>query len=361
MSPDYTHPNRHPHRALHVLLMYKNFGAIAGISHIGLGVASLNNAKVLNRIGIKAQVIPIKAEDDIKLALGQNPDATHVVISAPWVSTKTLSYLCAIHPDVQFSVVSHSNVGFLQADSNGIRLIKEGIQLEGSTSNFHIGGNSQRFCSWVENAFGEPATYLPNMYYLHHRHGEQKRLWRDVGGTLRIGIFGAARSLKNMLSSVGAAMEMSYDLGAQTEIWINCGRDDGPESKRIRAAAAELVAGMPNVTLKELNWTAWPTFKRQVGTMHVLLQPSYTESFNMVTADGISEGVASVVSDSITWAPPTWKAEVDDVGDIARVGMGILNDPEAAKKGLEALKKHNRDGERAWVDFLVNNRFGNPL
>ncbi len=30
--------------------------------------------------------------------------------------------------------------------------------------------------------------------------------------------------------------------------------------------------------------------------MHLLLQPSYTESFNMVTADGVAEGVASVVS-----------------------------------------------------------------
>src|SRR5271165_2399711 len=157
-----------------------------------------------------------------------------------------------------------------------------------------MGGNSQRFCSWVENTFGEPATYLPNMYYLHHRHGEHKRIWGDVGGTLRIGVFGATRALKNMLSSVAAAMEISSDLNAFTEVWINTERDDGPDSKRIRAAIGELLQGMPNVVLKELPWSSWANFKRHIGLMHLLLQPSYTESFNMVTADGVSEGVSSV-------------------------------------------------------------------
>jgi hypothetical protein len=32
--------------------------------------------------------------------------------------------------------------------------------------------------------------------------------------------------------------------------------------------------------------------------MHLLIQVSYTESFNMVTADGVLEGVPSVTSDA---------------------------------------------------------------
>src|SRR5271165_6411203 len=104
---------------INVLIVYKNFQACAGISHIGLGVSALNNAKVLNKMGIRTQVIPLKTENDIKLALSQNPNTTHVIISAPWISTSLLTYLCAVNPDVQFIVVSHSNVGFLQADRNG--------------------------------------------------------------------------------------------------------------------------------------------------------------------------------------------------------------------------------------------------
>ena len=78
--------------------------------------------------------------------------------------------------------------------------------------------------------------------------------------------------------------------------------------------------------------------------MHLLLQPSYTESFNMVTADGVAEGVPSVVSHAIDWAPEHWKAMMDDVLDIARVGRYLLTDPYAPQEGIEALKvsQHRR-------------------
>lgn len=346
---------------LNVRLVYKNFAARQGISHIGLGVSALNNCKVLQSIGINAHVLPVKDEADLVNYMKHHHTVTHVVIQAPWISTPTLSHLCAAYPHTQFIVVSHSNVGFLQADRNGIKLIKEAIHLEGSTYNFHLGGNSAKFTSWVENTFGEPCTLLPNMYFLHHKHGENKRLWGDVGGVLRLGVFGATRSLKNMLSSVGAAMEISSDLNATTEVWVNTEREDGPEAKYILHAVEELLRDMPNISLKKAPWSSWSTFKRLVGTMHLLLQPSYTESFNMVTADGVSEGVPSVVSSAINWAPGSWMADSDDVNSIARTGVCLLNDPEAARKGYQALRKHNQDGERAWLDYLCNNRFGNPL
>lgn len=36
-----------------LVLLYKNFAAQAGISHIGLGVAAANTAKVLRRAGVR--------------------------------------------------------------------------------------------------------------------------------------------------------------------------------------------------------------------------------------------------------------------------------------------------------------------
>jgi hypothetical protein len=86
--------------------------------------------------------------------------------------------------------------------------------------------------------------------------------------------------------------------------------------------------------------------------MHLLMQPSYTESFNMVTADGIAEGVASVVSEAINWAPDHWKAPTDDVQQIARVARYLLGDPHAPEDGFAALQRHNREGLEAWKAFL---------
>ena len=86
--------------------------------------------------------------------------------------------------------------------------------------------------------------------------------------------------------------------------------------------------------------------------MHLLLQPSYTESFNVVTADGIASGVPSVVSEAIDWVPRYWQAEVDDVNDISRVGRQLLGDPIAAVDGLKALKTYVVEGVKYWKDYL---------
>ena len=87
--------------------------------------------------------------------------------------------------------------------------------------------------------------------------------------------------------------------------------------------------------------------------MNLLINCSYTESFNMVTADGIAEGISSVVSDAIRWALAYWREPVDDVLEIARVGRYLLCDPLAPGDGHRALLAHNADGLAAWKAFLA--------
>jgi hypothetical protein len=88
--------------------------------------------------------------------------------------------------------------------------------------------------------------------------------------------------------------------------------------------------------------------------MHLLMQPSYTESFNVVTADGVAEGVPSVVSDAIDWAPGSWKAPVDDAHAMACVGRKLLASRWAPRQGLAALKGHNKRALAAWNEFVRN-------
>jgi len=347
---------------IRIIIAYKNFAAVQGISHIGLGVSAVNNVKFLQKNGIRAEVLPMRFDTDLRKFLnfqeasGDKP-ITHVVVSAPWVRTEIFQYLCSVFPTIQFAMNCHSNVGFLQADSNGIRLIRENLALESGTHNFSVCGNSQNYCRFIYHAYGSPCKYLPNMYFLDGTTESSRPGWPHTKGTLRIGAFGATRSLKNFVTSCAAAMEISRDLKAQTEIWINNQRDDGPETARILRSVHMMVDGLPNISLKYAGWASWPNFKRTVENMHLLLVNSFTESFNMVAADGISVGVPSVVSDAITWAPASWCAKADDVFDIARVGIGLINDPLAAKNGYRALKAHNREGLHAWFRFLGIDRY----
>lgn len=334
---------------LKLVIAYKNFAAHKGICHIGLGVAGMNIAKSLHQAGIRAAVWPIVSAAELEQRLAQDAAVTHVVVSAPWIPTDDLVRITRRFEALKFAVNSHSNVGFLQADSNGVKLIREAMELERAAHNFHLGGNSTKFCRWVTKSYGVPCTYLPNLYYLDEHAGPKRPLYR--GGTLRIGAFGATRPQKNFMSAAGAALQISREMKADTELWLSAGRTEGGGDTILRAAR-EMLRELPQIRIVENQWQPWPKFREVVGHMHLLLQPSYTESFNMVTADGVAMGISSVVSDAIEWPPESWKAHADDVTDIAGHGLKLLRSPRAARRGLRALQGHNRRGLDAWKKFL---------
>ncbi|MGH7484586.1 MAG: hypothetical protein ACREMY_03135, partial [bacterium] len=139
---------------MRVLLCYKNFAANQNISHIGLGVSALCTAKVLKAHGIAAEVHPVLSAHDIAKLIDQRPDVTNVVISAPWISPADIAgILLRPYPNVEFAVNCHSNVGFLQADPNGVKLIRQYIDLEQGTLNFKISANSRKGATWMRGAY----------------------------------------------------------------------------------------------------------------------------------------------------------------------------------------------------------------
>ena len=51
---------------------------------------------------------------------------SHLVISAPWIPTTNLASPTSQNPDREIAVVSHSNIGFLQADPGAIEIVAAG-------------------------------------------------------------------------------------------------------------------------------------------------------------------------------------------------------------------------------------------
>ena len=332
-----------------VLLVYKNFSKDCTVSHLGLGVTASYSAKTLRQHGYCAEALPIFGGDDLMQILQKRRPATHIVIMAQFIPTNWIARLCRAFPETKFALNCHSNIGFLQAEPNAIRLLREAIDLETGIHNFVASGNNKRFVDAMQLMFGRPLHFLPNLYHLHGFEPIHRPPYN--GGTLRLGAFGSHRIYKNFSSAVAAAMILSHELKTQTELWINAGRSDG-NGKIVYQTALAWTTGMPNIDLKELHWTSWPQFKRWVGSMHLLLQPSYTESFNNVTADGTAEGTPSVVSEVIDWAPEAWKADSDDATEIARVGRRLLSDHHAAREGYHHLKEYVRNGLRYWEEWF---------
>lgn len=347
--------DREHNKHIRLVLAYKDFSKECHISHIGLGVTAINIAKVLRANEIEVHIWPIAGSDVLEQRLhhskAQGLPISHVVIAAPWIPSRYIAGLCMRWPNVKFAVNTHSNVGFLQAEPQAIKLIRQYLDLEMGTHNFTNAGNNSRFVKFIRDAYGVPCTYLPNLYYLHDQTGKIRPHFH--GGKLRIGCFGATRPYKNFTCAVAAAVEMGHQLKTETEIWINAGRSDG-NGNVVRRSAEEIVRDLPTIHLRELSWCDWPNFRSIVRSMHILLQPSYTETFNNVTADGVAEGVPSVVSNAIDWAPKSWQAQCDDIFDIARVGRNLLNDHEAVNEGMHALRSHNSKSVRSWLSFLHN-------
>jgi glycosyltransferase involved in cell wall biosynthesis len=335
-----------------IAIIYKNFAAYKGISHIGLGVSASLNASVLTAKVCPAQVIPATNNIEIVQAITKwnkehpSEPLTHIVISAPWLSTRDIRAMAEHFKSIKFAVLSHSNVGFLQADPNGVRLLRQGLELSQEIPNFVIAGNSRKFVDWMEIAYGYPLALLPNMYPFTEIHKEIKK-----EGVIKIGTFGAIRPQKNVLTAAAAAIVIGRESNRPVEFYVNSGREEGGTTT-LTNALYQLTCNIPNFELKKAPWAPWWDFKKTVAEMDLLIQISYTESFNMVTADGISSGIPSVVSQAISWAPEDWKANSDDALEVAKVGMKLLESHRMRAEGMKALDRHNDAALKDWKHFL---------
>lgn len=349
-----TTPMGRPYR---VALVYKNFKGAVGSNHIGLGVTALNTAKYLRAMGIYTDVWGVTDVAGLKAKLTEAEtvprnmqQVTHVVISAPWLAAADLQDIAILNPHIVFACASHSNVAFLAADPNAFKLVRQYTHVERSTPNFHLAGNSSRLATWVAGSYSVPCWTIPNLYYLDGSVTPNREMYS--GGTLRIGCFGAMRILKNILTAGAAALQIGNEMRVNVEFWVSAGRNEGAQGTL--QSLREMVDGLYSIQIVERPWQEWSQFVQTIGHMHLLVQPSFTETFNVVTADGIARGVPSVVSTAINWAPAAWKADSDDPSAIAAVGQQLLHNPKAPTDGLNALTAYNTAAFTEWQKFLTN-------
>lgn len=332
-----------------VIIVHRSYENNPSVSHAGLGICAINTSKTLNKNGILSQVWPVQSAETIHQRLSADPAVTHLVIQAPWVPTQILYKLANTYPNIQFAVNCHSNVGFLQTEPQAVTNMLDILDLQQATNNIHCSGNSKDFTDWMTDAYQARCTLLPNLYYLDGNASVHRPLFN--GGLLRIGIFGAPRPQKNVMTGVAGAIEIAQMLKVHTEIWVNGGRNES-HGKTILEACKRAIDRNPHCTYKEYPWAFWPEFRRHIGSMNLLIQASYTESFNQVTADGVAVGVPSVVGPAIRWAPHAWKCDPDSAHSIADVGHALLHNPHAQRDGLKALIHHNEWGFQWWKKYL---------
>jgi len=336
----------------HLLLVYYNFRATGEYySHVGLGVNAMHALRVLRRKHVRADAIGVKSPDEIEAFIAKNPTVTHCVIEAPWIKTDRLVRMLAANPQVHFIVRSHSQIGFLQVEAGAVSLLREELVLQEGVPNLSVAANSRKLCQYFHEVYSGRCLYLPNLYDLERVHS--KRDAHHGHRSLRIGSFGALRLLKNHTTAAAAALMMARERNSNLEFWMTVNREE--HGKGVLQTIRNMFSDLPWAKLVEQPWQQWADFRRTVHHMDLCLQVSFTETFNIVTADAAAEGVPSVVSPAIEWAPHTWKADVDTVGEVARVGASLLSSHSGAHDGQKALKSFVKESTDIWLGYLSSN------
>jgi len=320
--------------------------------HAGMAVTASSSALSLNEARVEASSLPVTNGEMLWAKLADEWTAfTHVVLCAPYLDPVFLGNMVRHYPRKQFAMCYHSNLGFLAVDRFAARSLPAFVALSEDSPNFRTASNSHEFVAAINGSTAKDSiAYLPNLYHLPSATRRTKTLWKPPL-PLAIGLFGAARVLKNWMTAGAAAMILQRMVGVRVNLHLSHGRDEGAEGTREGLAA--LLTLNPDVQVVDVPWLSADDFRRYLYGIDLLLQPSFTETFNNVTADGCYCGVPCVVSDAISWAPEEWKAKADSAASIAGSAMRILHDEGAAKRGWVALDAHNKVSIVAWDKWLA--------
>ena len=217
---------------------------------------------------------------------------------------------------------------------------------------------------------GIKGFYLPNIYFANdNKINESKGDFMEllckflaVAGSLKkyeipkyidIGCFGAVRPMKNQLLQAMAAIAFANKHNLTMRFHINGTRIEqkgGSVLKNIRA----LFSDSP-YTLVEHQWMPHEEFIKLIKYMDIGMQLSLSESFNIVTADFVSQKVPMIVSPDISWMPFITKVGPFNVDKIINRMELVLNYKDVfTTMSSFSLKSYNVNALKTWDNYLNN-------
>ncbi|MHB8407819.1 MAG: hypothetical protein ACYDHY_06850 [Acidiferrobacterales bacterium] len=345
-----------------VVIYYKVSNKSGPSSHYhagGLAANALHSVEVLRKLGIDAHLHPVADYANLSVAVVRDADLTHAIIEAVWLEPDMVKRLATVdRPDVEFVVRAHSKIGFLQVEPEAIPKVRDIIKLSTEFKNIHFSSNNDEFCHALEEVYG-PVLYLPNLFDM-----PPVSLPKPfpVDRPLRIASFGATRLLKLHPNAALAALEVAKLVasgligteaqdGFPLEFYINS--DSTPGGESVRRTIRELFKGLSWAKLIEVPWQPADEFRRTIAKMDLTFQLSTTETFCIVAADAVAEGVPVIAGPAITWVPREFQVEIDNTTHAAQLGRIAIEDYSIWRSELHGLEKFVEGAKRKWLSFLL--------
>lgn len=285
-----------------------------------------------------------------------------VIIEAFWVVPDKFDVLLEASPNVKFVIRNHSESPFLA---------NEGIAFDWTLKyvgkpNVIMSCNAPRMMEetrfLAHLAYPElspvdirnKVVYLPNFYPIPDATQVGQINEHDLH--VDVGCFGAVRPLKNHMLQAIAALKFATKIGKRLRFHINGGRIEMGGSPILKNLV-QLFDHFPNHELVMHKWKDHIRFKELVASMDLLTQVSFSETFNIIAADAITQGVATVTSSEIPWSSHCFRAEAtssESIAEMMHKAYRIKLKVPRYNPSLKGLRRYDTQSTEVWTAFLHN-------
>lgn len=310
-------------RVLFILKRRNDYNAVVH-SHIGMSTGLYNSAKFMNDMLLEQNI-----ESHLEVVADYNKidrqvwlyNPTHVILEAIWVVPQKITELQRLHPKVTWVIRVHSEMPFLAGEGNALDWIMD----YSCCKNVVMAINAPRMLNemkillqhknaWTDEETNRRVIYLPNYYPQEYK---KKKLdtKKDI---IDISCFGAIRPLKNHLLQAVAAIGFANEIGKKLRFHINAGRiemNGNAVIKNLRSTFQH-IHGLGHEMVNH-QWRPRDEFLKLCAEMDIGLQCNLSETFNIVGADLISQGIPLIGNaDEIPWAVHFFSADPNNAMDI---------------------------------------------
>ena len=306
-------------------------------------------ARSLRDIGIETEAVQVVDNNGIDREVSRFKP-TDCFIEALWCVPEKFKVLARLHPQVRWHIRLHSKTPFLAVEGMAFEWIRAYADLRKQGIDIWLSPNAHSLYEELKMIFPDCVNHTPNIYNPSpDASAAQIDIRRESPDELHVGLFGALRPLKNHLQQAMWAIRFAEEVKkCPLALHINISEHEKDKTEPVLRNIRSLFADGKH-RLIEHPWMPHADFLTLVKQMDLGLQVSFSETFNIVAADHVSQGVPIVVSPDITFVNPFSVASPTDSNAAMRaMNRTLLLAPFLCPINKALLKISSRSALHWW-------------
>lgn len=306
----------------------------------------------LSEYGINSNIVQVVDANSIDREV-TNFKPKIVILEAIWVTPKKMEELVILHPKIKWVIRIHSMVPFLVSEGMSFEWLNGYYELQRRGFNVLISCNNKKLQKDLNDIYHNTISLTPNIYFPLFSDSKDFKI-KKHNDIIDIGCFGALRILKNHSQQAIWAIELANIKNKILHFHINVSEFETAQSGSIIKNLRNIFVNT-NHKLIEYPWLNHNDFLSLIKHMDLMMQVSFTETYNIIVCDSIFSKVPVIVSSEINLTDSFFVVNPSDREKIIeKMGTCLEKDKihTYILSNIHILNKHNREALREWIKFL---------